>query len=98
MPIFELMMLICFGVSWPISLHKTYTSRSTAGKSIVFSVFIVIGYIFGIINKLLTNLDYVIYFYILNALMVSADVILWCRNRRYEKRLAALCGQTDKAA
>jgi len=88
-PVFELVMLICFGVSWPVSLYKTYTSRSTAGKSVIFSVLIAIGYVFGIINKLMSGVDYVIYAYVANVIMVSADVVLWCRNRRYEKHQAA---------
>lgn len=78
-------MLICFGFSWPTAMYKTYKSRSTAGKSAIFSVLIIIGYIFGIINKLMTTCDYVTFFYILNAAMVAADLALWCRNRRYER-------------
>ncbi|MEA5058758.1 MAG: hypothetical protein VB049_01780 [Candidatus Pelethousia sp.] len=88
MPIFELMMLICFGVSWPAALYKTYKSRSTAGKSAIFSVLIETGYIFGIINKLMTTRDFVTYFYMLNAVMVFADLVLWYRNRLYEKKQA----------
>lgn len=97
MPILESMMLICFGFSWPMALYKTYKSRSTGGKSAIFSVLIVMGYIFGIINKLMTTRDYVTYLYILNALMVSADLALWFRNRRYEKRWVPAAEEVDKA-
>lgn len=97
MPILESLMLICFGFSWPMALYKTYKSRSTGGKSAIFSVLIVIGYIFGIINKLMTTRDYVTYLYLLNALMVSADLALWFRNRRYETRQALAKEEGEKA-
>ncbi|MBQ7113656.1 MAG: hypothetical protein IJO10_05395 [Clostridia bacterium] len=89
MSIFEAVMLLCFGLAWPISLVKSYRSRSTGGKSPLFSVAIIVGYISGIIHKLMFNPDIVMALYILNLLMVSADLALWFRNRRIEKRQAA---------
>lgn len=85
MHIFELGMLICFGVSWPISILKTYRSRTTKGKSVIFSVIIQLGYICGIINKILNGTDFVLYLYIFNLLMVFTDMMLWFRNRRLER-------------
>lgn len=29
-PIFETIMLICFGISWPLNLVKTYKARNVA--------------------------------------------------------------------
>lgn len=89
MSIFEAIMLLCFGLAWPISLVKSYRSRSTGGKSPFFSVAIIIGYISGTIHKVLYNPDIVMALYILNLLMVSADLALWFRNRRIEKRSVA---------
>lgn len=89
MPMLELMMLVFFGCSWPVSLYKSYTSRSTKGKSGLFSVLLIVGYGFGITNKAVNGWDYVSYFYILNALMIGADLGLWFRNRRYERAEAA---------
>jgi hypothetical protein len=83
--IFEAIMLICFGIAWPFSIHRSYTSRSTNGKSLVFLVIVIIGYIAGITNKILTGVDYVIYLYILNTIMVTIDSLLYIRNKRYEK-------------
>jgi len=40
----EMIMLICFGLSWPISVYKSLTSHSTQGKSLVFMIAIIIGY------------------------------------------------------
>ena len=71
--IFEVLMVICFGVSWPISIYKSYTSKSTKGKSIIFLLFILLGYICGIAAKLISgNINYVLLFYIINLLMVFA--------------------------
>ena len=53
--IFEALMIICFGISWPMSLYKSYKSRSTKGKSLLFECFILTGYICGLIGKVPRN-------------------------------------------
>lgn len=78
--IFEVVMLVCFGAAWPVSICKSYQSRTTAGKSVVFLVIVEIGYIAGICFKLTGTLDYVIALYVLNALMVLIDIGLYWRN------------------
>lgn len=85
MHFFELGMLVCFGLSWPISIIRSLRSRSTKGKSVVFSFVILLGYVCGIINKFLYSRDLVLYLYFLNFLMVLIDTLLWFRNRRLEK-------------
>ena len=85
MSFFEALMLICFGAAWPASIYRSYKARSTKAKSRSFLIIVIIGYISGIINKILNAPgDFVLYLYILNALMVSADLALYCRNRRIE--------------
>lgn len=84
MSIFEAIMLICFGFSWPLSIYKSYKSRQTGGKSVIFLYLIFIGYIAGVINKLINGADLVTFLYILNGLMVSADILLYYRNRAIE--------------
>jgi len=79
---FEIIMLICFGAAWPVSIYKSYTSKKVEGKSVAFLFIIVVGYIAGIIHKLLYSPDAVIYLYILNSLMVSIDIALYYRNKR----------------
>mgnify|MGYP001805824485 CR=1 FL=1 len=74
---YEILMLICFGVSWPVALLKTYSTKTVKGKSFLFLFLILLGYVFGIIHKLMYNLDYVIWLYILNGLLVFADMALW---------------------
>jgi lipopolysaccharide export LptBFGC system permease protein LptF len=85
--LFEAVMVISFGISWPTSIIKSYTSRTAKGKSIVFLCFILIGYIFGVASKFLSgNLTYVVAFYILNLVMVSIDLCLYFRNRKLDQR------------
>ncbi len=78
--IFEVAMLVCFGAAWPVSIYKSWTSRTTAGKSLLFLIIVLAGYLCGIAYKLSGTPDYVIGFYILNAAMVLADIILYGRN------------------
>ena len=84
MSLFEAGMLLSFGAAWPVSIYKAYKSKSTGGKSWVFSAVVIVGYICGITHKLLYSRDVVMYLYILNAIMVSIDLCLWFRNRKLE--------------
>jgi hypothetical protein len=84
MSIFEIIMLVCFGLAWPFSIYKSYMSRDTKGKSVVFLYIVVIGYIAGIIHKLLYSRDGVVFLYLLNSIMVSVDIALYYRNKRLQ--------------
>ena len=90
MQIFEIIMLICFGMSWPISVYKSISSKSTKGKSVVFIIAIIIGYVSGIIGKIVNHqLNYVTALYFINLIVVSIDLGLYFINARREKALAA---------
>ena len=52
MSILEVLMIVCFGVAWPINLYNSFKSKSTKGKNLLFMSFIVLAYVFGILNKL----------------------------------------------
>ena len=83
---FEAGMLICFGFSWPASLVKSWRVRTAKGKSLLFLVFVELGYICGISAKLIAgNISYVFPFYVLNSIMVGTDIILYFRNRVIDK-------------
>jgi hypothetical protein len=86
MSIFEVLMLVCFGAAWPASIYKSWTSKKTAGKSVVFLYAILVGYISGVLHKLFYAYDGVIYLYILNGLMVSTDIVLYYRNERLQRK------------
>ena len=84
--ILETIMILCFGISWPLSIRRMWVSRSTGGKSILFSCFILIGYICGISAKIVQkNYNLAFIFYIINTCMVTIDILLWIRNYRYEQ-------------
>ena len=87
MQIFEFIMLACFGLSWPISVYKSIKSKSTQGKSIVFIIALMIGYISGIIGKIVNNqLTYVLIIYCFNLIVVSVDLALFFINCKNEKK------------
>ena len=89
--IFECIMLFCFGISWPISVYKSITSKSTRGKSGVFIAAILIGYIAGILGKIIgNNINYTLALYILNFIVVSIDFVLYFINRKQENRADSL--------
>ena len=88
MQIFDFIMLACFGLSWPISVYKSIKSKSTQGKSLVFIIAIIIGYISGIIGKIVNDqLTYVLIIYCFNLMVVSIDLILFFINRKREKEV-----------
>ena len=55
--ILETLMIISFGISWPLNILKSYRSRTTKGKSLPFTLFILFGYICGIISKILLKME-----------------------------------------
>lgn len=78
-------MVIGFGISWPASILKSWRSRTARGKSLLFLCMIFIGYACGILSKLTAErLTYVLFFYILNFIMVGIDLLLYFRNRRLD--------------
>ena len=83
----EVCMILAFGCSWPMNVIKSYKVRTTKCKSLAFLLLIFGGYICGITGKLLAPSIkwYVLFFYILNCIMVAADLILYVRNYRLDK-------------
>ncbi len=85
--IFEVIMLICFGLSWPINIRKAWTGRTARGTSVVFYIFILVGYLFGLASKVVKHRMglytplYVWFFYGLNSLMVAIGILIWVRNK-----------------
>lgn len=90
--IFEIIMIVCFGLSWPMNVIKSYRARTTKGKSLPFLLLIITGYVFGIIGKLVGGSFkwYVLFFYVLNLAMVSVDLMLYVRNYRLDKQNGVL--------
>ena len=84
---FESIMLICFGLSWPLNVIKAYKARTTQGTSLPFILLIVTGYIAGIIAKVISGqLNYVLIVYLLNLVIVSLNVVVYFRNLSLDKK------------
>ena len=91
--IFEVVMIVSFGVSWPLNVIKAYKARTAKGKSLAFLLLILFGYVAGITSKLINEAYmasfaekwYVLFFYVLNFTMVSLDLIMYIRNRHLDK-------------
>ena len=79
--VFEIIMLVCFGLAWPFSIYRSYVSKSIKGKSLLFLIIVVCGYVAGILNKLFYSMDIVLVLYVINALMVLIDIGLYFRNK-----------------
>lgn len=91
--ILEVIMIVSFGASWPLNVIKSYRARSVKGKSLGFLCFIFGGYVAGISSKLLNEsymMDfsskwYVLFFYVINLIMVGTDLCIYFRNLRLDK-------------
>lgn len=95
----EIIMVICFGASWPFNIIKAYKSRTTKGTSLLFMSLIGIGYVGGILNKIftmclnilqgktpLTWLQWIAFaFYIINITLVSSGIVIYFRNKKLDK-------------
>ncbi|MBR2871211.1 MAG: hypothetical protein IKB98_07555 [Clostridia bacterium] len=80
-------MLLCFGLSWPISVYKSVKTKSTHGKSVFFIIAIIIGYVSGIIGKIINKqLTYVLIIYCFNLLVVSLDLLLFFKYKKNETK------------
>ena len=96
--ILETAMILSFGISWPLSLLRSWRSRTAKGKSLFFEVFILLGYAFGIVRKIIQTMqpgghDFIFYlgffFYIFNFVAISIDIALYFRNRRLDQEREA---------
>ena len=88
--ILETAMILSFGISWPLSLIRSWRSRTARGKSLAFCVLVFFGYICGITGKTLShNFNLAYTFYWLNLVMVGSDICLWFRNHSLDKKSTA---------
>ncbi len=91
--ILEIIMIVSFGASWPMNVMKSYKARTTKGKSLAFLCLILFGYIAGIASKFMNEAYmadfaekwYVLFFYVLNFVMVFADFCIYFRNKKLDK-------------
>ena len=90
----EIIMIVSFGISWPMNVIKSFRARTTNGKSLAFLCLIFFGYIAGIASKFTNEAYmaafaskwYVLFFYVLNLIMVGMDLCLYARNYKLDKK------------
>lgn len=98
--LFEALTILCFGLSWPISIRKSWISRTAKGKSLFFELFLLIGYAFGIARKIIYLLSPSLEssgflfrlsfsFYIINFVAITIDAALYFRNKKLDKEREA---------
>ena len=92
---FEAVMLVCFGCSWPFAVAKTLRTRDVRGKSIIFITLIFIGYLSGILHKLTTDYDAVVWLYVTNGSLVFTEMVLYYRYVGRHRRADAASAGTS---
>ena len=95
--VFELIMIIMFGISWPFNIAKAYRARTAKGTSLVFTVAIAFGYVCGIASKLFAAANqgdgywtflraFAFVFYFVNLTMVCIGIGIYFRNKNLDKK------------
>lgn len=84
--VLEAIMLVCFGLSWPINALKAWRARTARATSPVFLALISTGYVAGITAKFVGhNVNWVLGVYILNLAMLVVNILIYLRNLRIDK-------------
>lgn len=112
--VLEIVMLICFGCSWPISVYKSIKIRTSVGKSAVFNILLIVGYIAGIVSKFIkmdsalnasgaTSLGkgifiFALIMYFVNLAMITANLILYYMNKNLDNKKALEIANTNNNA
>ncbi len=112
--ILEIAMLVCFGCSWPISVYKSIKIRTSVGKSAVFNILLIVGYVAGIVSKFLKMEPFMIanandglkkgififalILYFLNLAMITSNVVFYYINKKLDMKKAAEFANTNNNA
>lgn len=85
--IFEAVMMVCFGFSWPLNVVKAIKARSAKGMSLGFILLIIFGYIAGVTAKILNHqFNYVLAVYLINLAIVLTNLVVYFVNRSLDRR------------
>ena len=91
----EALMLLSFGLSWPINAMNAWKARTARGTSPAFLVLITFGYVAGIAAKFVGhNVNWVLGVYLFNLVALVINDFIYVRNCRLDARMA---GQRPKA-
>ncbi|ANE23302.1 membrane protein [Denitrobacterium detoxificans] len=87
--VLEAIMLVCFGLSWPINAMKAWKARTAAGTSWMFLALITLGYVAGITAKFVGGtVNWVLIVYFLNLAALAANWIIFARNKALDAKKA----------
>lgn len=88
--LFEMIMLVCFGFSWPINVVKAYKAQTARGTSLPFILLIITGYLAGIAAKVMNGqFNYVLLVYLMNLAIVFTNLLVYFRNVSLDKKRIA---------
>ena len=95
--ILETIMLICFGLSWPINMIKAYKARTAKATSLPFILLIITGYIGGTAAKLINHqFNYVLVVYFINLALVLLNLAVYFRNVALDKKRTGDVSEAEK--
>ena len=84
--IFEIGMLLCFAAAWPFNIVRAWRARTAVGTSPWFMLVIELGYILGMINKVINDdVNYVFAFYVLDFVLVLIGLTIYARNKAIDR-------------
>lgn len=87
--VFETVMLVCFGLSWPLNVMKAYRARTARSTSLPFILLIFTGYIAGITAKIAAGqINYVFAVYLINLAIVFLNIVVYFRNLALDHKAA----------
>lgn len=85
----EAVMLVCFGLSWPLNAWKAYKAGTAAGTSWQFILLITIGYLAGIAAKFVAGaINWVLVVYFINLVAIGANWAVYFRNKGLDAQAA----------
>jgi len=85
--ILEFAMLFAFGSSWPFAIARTYRAKRVDGKSPMFMIIVIIGYICGIAAHLVEGTKYwLCIVYLVDMALVATDLSLYFHYSRKNHR------------
>lgn len=94
--ILEAIMLVCFGLSWPINAYKGFKAKTAAGTSWQFIGLITLGYFAGIAAKFASgNINWVLAVYIINVVCIAVNWAVYFRNRHLDAQRVIIEASTE---
>ena len=83
----EALMLVCFGLSWPINALNAWKARTAKATSPVFLALITFGYVAGTAAKFVgNNINWVLGVYLFNLAALVVNDLIYLRNLRLDAR------------